>query len=171
MRRQRLDVALSPAESATTVLKVSNLTLSFGSFRVIDDFSMDIASNETVALVGPNGAGKTSLLNCINRVYACDSGSVTLDGHSLDKLRPEQVAGRGIARTFQSSTIFNDMRVIDIVMLGRHKRLSVSFVGYAVGWAAGKGAEARDVAICRDVLALLGVERLGLPRVQLTRGV
>jgi len=73
-------------------------------------------------LIGPNGAGKTSLFNVLTGIYMPDSGNFTFDGAPLDRLKPNEVAERGIARTFQNIRLFQNLSALENVMIGRHIR-------------------------------------------------
>jgi branched-chain amino acid transport system ATP-binding protein len=139
------------------LLSVEKVGISFGALRALDEFSMDVDTGETVALVGPNGAGKTSLLNCINRIYDYDHGHICLSGQAVDNKRSDQVARLGIGRTFQAATTFNDMLVGDLVMLGRHNFLRHSSLAYAVGLPALRRAELPHREACREILNMLSI--------------
>lgn len=139
-------------------ISVRNLKLNFGGLVVLSGMSLDVYDGETVGLVGPNGAGKTSLLNCINRVYAQQQGEILLYGAPIDSLRPNQVAGLGLARTFQSTIAFREIKVLDLVLLGRHVRLRPSFASYLIGKPLFDGFERRSREECRRFLEFLDLE-------------
>ena len=82
------------------VLHIEHLTMQFGGVIAVDDFSMDVNRGEIVALIGPNGAGKTTAFNAVTGVYQPTAGSVTLLGRNITGMRPDQITGLGIARTF-----------------------------------------------------------------------
>jgi len=103
-----------------TLLNVEHLNVSFGGLRALSDVDLEVQPQEILAVIGPNGSGKTTLFNCISGIYRPDSGAITLQGQSLLGLSPDQVASRGIARTFQNLRLFMHMTVLDNLMLGRH---------------------------------------------------
>jgi branched-chain amino acid transport system ATP-binding protein len=105
------------------LLRAGNLTLRFGGNTVLDDVSFDVGEGELFAVIGPNGAGKTSTFNCISGVYRPQQGSITFRGRPLTGLRPDRVAGLGIARTFQNIELFENLTVLDNLLLGRHQQL------------------------------------------------
>ena len=109
------------------MLKVENLSLSFGNVPALQDVSLEIESGELFAIIGPNGSGKTSLLNCINRFYKADKGQVHFDGEDITHLHPPEIARRGIARTFQGIELFKRATVLDNIKVGRHIHLKSSF--------------------------------------------
>lgn len=95
------------------MLKVSNLGLSFGGFRVVDKVSFTIEASQIYALIGPNGSGKTSLFNAITGVYKPQSGKVFFNGKDITSFPPHRVFREGIVRTFQYPKVFNKMTIID----------------------------------------------------------
>ena len=83
---------------------------------------MSVAQGRIQAVIGPNGAGKTSLFNCLSGVYKPTDGEILFEGRSLIRKKPHQIAGLGLARTFQNIELFGQMNVIDNLLLGRHHR-------------------------------------------------
>jgi branched-chain amino acid transport system ATP-binding protein len=108
------------ASMTEPVLEASNLQLSFGAIKALDDVSMHVAPGEISAVVGPNGAGKSSLLNSISGFYRPSQGRITFDGTEVIGLPPNRVARLGIARTFQNIQLYLGMSVLDNLMAGRH---------------------------------------------------
>jgi branched-chain amino acid transport system ATP-binding protein len=117
------------AENDKTLLEISDLHLSFGGIRVLNEISMSVQQGEIFSIIGPNGAGKTSLLNCINMHYRPDHGGIHFGGKPLNHLKPHAVAALGIARTFQKVELFHGMTVLDNIKLGRHFLMKFSFLG------------------------------------------
>ena len=108
-------------------LDVNGISLSFGGIRALNDVSLSVKDGELYAVIGPNGAGKTCLLNCISGFYRPQHGSIRFEGRNIVKLRPDQVAKLGIARTFQNVELFSNMTVIDNMLLGRHNHFRSGF--------------------------------------------
>ncbi|MEV8266132.1 ABC transporter ATP-binding protein [Microbacterium sp. NPDC076911] len=111
-----------------SLLEVSDLTLRFGGATTLDAVSFDVQEGELFAIIGPNGAGKTSTFNCISGVYRPQGGAITLNGDSLLGLAPDVIAGRGIARSFQNVELFDNLSVLDNLMLGRHQASSYGWL-------------------------------------------
>ena len=86
-------------------------------------------SGEIYGLIGPNGAGKTSLFNVLTGIYEADGGQLLFDGAPLDGLKPNEVAARGIARTFQNIRLFANLSALENVMIGRHVRTHAGVFG------------------------------------------
>lgn len=105
-----------------SLLQVSNLKKRFGGVVAVNDVSLTINEGEIYGLIGPNGAGKTTCFNLITGLYRADSGHFTLGGSAYAPHKMEKVAEAGIARTFQNLRLFNEMSVLENVMIGRHVR-------------------------------------------------
>ena len=96
-----------------TLLKVDNISLSFGGVKAITGVSLEIREREICAIIGPNGAGKTSMLNVINGFYHPQEGTITFGGEVRKQMRPHLAAAGGIARTFQNVALFTGMSTLD----------------------------------------------------------
>src|ERR1700719_5088600 len=106
----------------TDALVVRNLGKRFGGLRAVQDVSFSVREGETVALIGPNGAGKTTSFNLITGFYRPDSGSVSAFGREIVGLRPYDICGHGLARTFQVARPVGGMTVVANVMTGAFLR-------------------------------------------------
>lgn len=105
-----------------SLLSVSHLKKRFGGVIAVNDVSLKVESNQIYGLIGPNGAGKTTCFNLITGLYNADSGEFALDGQAYSPQKIEKVTAAGIARTFQNLRLFNEMSVLENVMIGRHVR-------------------------------------------------
>jgi branched-chain amino acid transport system ATP-binding protein len=103
------------------MLVVEHLSVAFGGVRAIDDVSLAVAPGLVFSIIGPNGAGKTTLFNVISGLYQPERGRVRLAGEDVTALAPEDLARRGLSRTFQNLQIFFRMSVLENVMVGRHR--------------------------------------------------
>lgn len=111
------------------ILEVHNLTKKFGGLIANYDISMNVANESVTAVIGPNGAGKTTFFNMITGVYQPTSGDILLEGKSLVGLKPDEVVKKGISRTFQNIRLFDEMSVIENVLVGMHARLKTNLFG------------------------------------------
>jgi len=105
------------------MLEVNNISLNFDSLLALNKVNLNISESKNIyGLIGPNGAGKTSLFNIITGVYKQSNGDIVFKGKKLNGLRPYQICGLGIARTFQNINIFKKITVLENVMIGMHCR-------------------------------------------------
>ena len=102
------------------ILKTENLGISFGGLKAAQDVNIEIRKKQLYGLVGPNGAGKTTIFNMLTGVYQPTTGKFYLDGEDLTGKGQEFINHKGIARTFQNIRLFNNMTVINNVMVGLH---------------------------------------------------
>lgn len=116
--------ASTTAPIGEELLRVDNVTLTFGGVKAISDISFNILKGEIRAIIGPNGAGKTSMLNVINGFYHPQQGTVTWRGKQRRAVRPHEAAASGIARTFQNVALFKGMSTLDNIMSGRSLRMN-----------------------------------------------
>lgn len=105
------------------LLKVDNLTKSFGGVEANKDVSFEIKKREIVGLIGPNGAGKTTLFNCIVGYLRPDKGTVSFNGKVITNFKPHETNKEGIARTFQTMRIMGDLTILENVMIGSFCRV------------------------------------------------
>lgn len=108
------------------MLSVKTLSRSFGGVAAVSDVSFDVQMGHVHSVIGPNGAGKTTLFNLISGVYEPSSGVISMNGQDISGCAPEQLAQRGMSRTFQNLQICMNMTAIENVMLGAHLRQSKS---------------------------------------------
>lgn len=108
------------------MLQVTDLSISFGGLRAVDDFNVTINKGELYGLIGPNGAGKTTAFNLLTGVYKPDQGKILLDGNDITGKPTIDINKAGIARTFQNIRLFKDMSVLDNVKVGLHNRYEYS---------------------------------------------
>jgi len=105
---------------ADPILTVENLTIAFGGLVAVRDFSMQIERGTIHALIGPNGAGKSTTFNAISRFYTPTSGRVVYEGRDITRLPSHAIAGLGIARSFQNLELFNELTVLENILIGAH---------------------------------------------------
>src|SRR5262245_64566329 len=105
------------APLTTPLLETRGLTKRFGGLIAVDGLALSIDAGEVRGLIGPNGSGKTTTINLISALYRPDRGEIRLGGERLERLRPHEVAARGVARTFQISKLFANMTVLENVLV------------------------------------------------------
>jgi branched-chain amino acid transport system ATP-binding protein len=115
--------------SELSLLVAKDISKRFGGVQALAEVSFTINHGEIYGLIGPNGAGKTSLFNVLTGIYDPDGGSFSFDGEPLNRMKPNQVAERGIARTFQNIRLFQNLSALENVMIGRHVRTKAGVFG------------------------------------------
>lgn len=108
------------------LLKINNLSKSFGGLKAVSNLNINIENGELVGLIGPNGAGKTTIFNLFTGVYEPTEGEILFDDKNVAGLKPYQVTHRGMARTFQNIRLFGDLSVIDNVKIAFHQHAKYS---------------------------------------------
>ncbi|MCH1425116.1 MAG: ABC transporter ATP-binding protein [Burkholderiales bacterium] len=111
------------------LLELVKINKNFGGVQALDDVSLTINKGEIYGLIGPNGAGKTTLFNVITGVYLPNNGGISFNQQSIVGRKPYQVALAGIARTFQNIRLFQNMTVMENVMVGMHANTSTGSFG------------------------------------------
>ncbi len=111
------------------MLKLNKVSKHFGGLAAVQDLDLEVMPQEIVSVIGPNGAGKTTVFNLITGIYRPSSGDILLTGQSLNGLSPDRVLRRGIARTFQNIRLFNNMTVLENVLVGQHTQLKAGILG------------------------------------------
>jgi branched-chain amino acid transport system ATP-binding protein len=139
------------------LLEVEGVSLAFGGLKAVADFRLVLHRGDLQGLIGPNGAGKTTVFNVLTGVYQPDSGAMRLDGQSLARLRPYQIAARGMARTFQNIRLFGELSVLDNVRIGCHLRKRSGLVSAILGGRAHAGEERAMTEVARELLATFGL--------------
>ncbi len=152
------------------LLEASAVTKQFGGFRAVSEASISVAEGEIVGLIGPNGAGKSTMFNCLSGDLPPTSGRIVYDGHDVTRASPEVHARLGIGRTFQVPVTFEDMTIIENVMVGAFLHHASRHAAYA---AALEILDRTGLASIRDrparSLGTPGRKRLEIARALATR--
>jgi len=109
------------------MFQVKSLTKHFDGLAAVQDVSFNINQGEILAIIGPNGAGKSTLFNMMTGTFRPTSGFVFLDEQNITGLRPYRIVTKGVARTFQTTSLFDQLRVIDNLMIGYKWRTGLGF--------------------------------------------
>ena len=145
-----------------SLLTVEDVQKSFGGLVAINRLSFTLEEGQIKSIIGPNGAGKTTLLNLIMGVYSPETGNIVFDNHRIERLKPYQIASLGISRTFQTIALFENMSVIENVMVGRHVRTRSEFFSNSFLLRRARIEEAAIARIAWEKLDLVGVKERGL---------
>ena len=144
--------------SEQPLLEVDNITLRFGGVTAINGVSFHVNEGELFSIIGPNGAGKTSIFNTLSQVYRPQEGDIRWKGESIQGMRPDRVAERGIARTFQNIELFANMTVVDNLLTGRHVRMKNNWLTGALWFGPAKAEEMENRRKVEDIIDFLEME-------------
>jgi branched-chain amino acid transport system ATP-binding protein len=142
------------------LLEVQHVSVTFGAVQALTDVSVDVRRGEIVAIIGPNGAGKTTLINVISGFYHPTAGRLLYEGRDRTRLAPYDVAGLGIARTFQNVALFKGMSVLDNIMTGRLLKMRGNFLLEAIYWGPAKRQELAHRAFVERIIDFLEIEAI-----------
>jgi len=141
------------------LLTAKGISKRFGGVQALADVGFTINHGEVYGLIGPNGAGKTSLFNVLTGIYVPDGGEFMFDGEPLQNVKPNDVAARGIARTFQNIRLFANLSALENVMIGRHVRTTAGVWGAITRNAATRAEEAAIHKRAYELLEYVGVAK------------
>lgn len=144
-------------DKGAPLLEAKDVTIRFGGVTALQGVSLSIFEGEILGLIGPNGAGKTTLFNCLSRLYVPTEGEIVLSGEATQDLSPEDMAAKGLGRTFQNIALFESMTVLENVMTGCHYALKSNFASDVWSSAA---VRAERVAARERISELLKMLRL-----------
>jgi branched-chain amino acid transport system ATP-binding protein len=140
------------------LLVAKGVTKRFGGLVAVRDLDLVVEPRSIVSVIGPNGAGKTTLFNCIAGWYRIDDGEITFEDQPITKLRRDQIARLGIARTYQNIRLFAGMSVIDNVMVGRHHFLRAGWIASVLRTPRVRLEEEKAHAEAIRILRFVGLE-------------
>jgi branched-chain amino acid transport system permease protein len=168
---RRKEDALPPKQIGETVLAASGLVKRFGGVTAVDDVTLELHAGEVLAVIGPNGAGKSTLVNLLSGNLVPTSGRIGISGADVTRLQAHQVARRGLARTFQTPSLFEGMSTLETVAVGAHLTGRVGLLRSSLPTLGAVREERRIEQEARDALARLGLEELaGLDAKSLSLG-
>jgi branched-chain amino acid transport system ATP-binding protein len=138
-------------------LRVETLTRRFDGLVAIDDVSFAVPAEGVTAIIGPNGAGKTTLFNMISGFLPPTQGRIFFEDSEVNGVAPEQIAGRGLVRTFQLVQLFQNLTVLENVKVGRHVRTRSGLLAALArpGWS--RKEEAETARRARELIEFVGL--------------
>ena len=139
------------------ILRLEGLTKRFGGLTAVDAVDLAVEAHSVHAIIGPNGSGKTTLFNLVSGAIAPTAGRIFFEGERIDELPAHERACRGIKRTFQNIRLFNDLSVLENVLVGQHPVAITGIASLYRRWSAAERAQ-REAA--REILASLGLSGL-----------
>ena len=148
------------ANSRDTVLQTDKATIRFGGLCAVNELDMRVNKGEIYGLIGPNGAGKTTIFNLLTGVYEPTSGEIHFDGQRIDGLRPYQIAGRGVSRTFQNIRLFPSMTVLENVMTACHIHMGQKLLDAVLRTPRFDRDEKKHREYCFELLEIFDLARV-----------
>ncbi len=147
------DPTLRPGQP---LLDVRGLTKRFGGLLAADGIDLVVHPGEVVSVIGPNGSGKTTLFNMLTGLIRPNGGTVMYGGVDITRLPPHKIAALGITRTFQNLRLFNNLSVLENVLIGQHANLKGNTLASVFRTPGVQREEADAIGWARDVVSLFG---------------
>lgn len=139
------------------VLEARKITRRFGGLVAVNEVSFAVNKGEIFGLIGPNGAGKTTLFNLITGLIPPSNGQLIYQGQEITKLRPHQIAAKGIARTFQNLRLFGNLTALENVVIGLHIHNKAGLIQGILGLPFAAAQEQKTFTQALELLALVGL--------------
>ena len=147
------------AASAEIALSIEHVAVHFDGLVAISDLDFTVREGEIVGLIGPNGAGKTTAFNVFTGFLKPTAGEVRYRGTLLNGLKPHEIAGLGLVRTFQRTSIFQNNSVFENVLTGLHRRGRSTLWDTLLALPRERASEAELADRAREILRVVGIER------------
>ena len=145
----------------TLLLDADSVSKRYGGLLAIDSVSLKLPKGAIHAVIGPNGAGKTTLFNCLTSFVTPTTGEIRLNGERIDGLRPDLVASRGVARTYQNIRLFPDLTALENIMVGVDAKRPESLLGALLSTPAHHRTVKATNARANELLQALGLTGRG----------
>jgi branched-chain amino acid transport system ATP-binding protein len=142
------------------MLEITGLTKKFGGLCAVNDLSFNVNEGDIVGLIGPNGAGKTTVFNLITGYLRPTDGAVAYEGSEISGKTPSLIAGRGVVRTFQATSVFPEFSVRDSIALACHIKTRIRF-GEALFHTPSSRRKAEQISKrASEIMATVGLEEV-----------
>ena len=142
------------------MLKIEQVSMIFGGLVANNQVTANVSKGEIFGLIGPNGAGKTTLFNVISGFYAPTSGKIIFNGEEIQGKPSNEIAYKGIARTYQNINLFKKMTVLENTLVGCHTLTSAGLLDAVFKTRKAKQEHEMAVERCHEVLKFLGIDHL-----------
>jgi branched-chain amino acid transport system ATP-binding protein len=139
------------------IIIARGVTRRFGGLVALDSIDLDVPRGVVQAIIGPNGSGKTTLLNALSGASHADSGSIRIGGEEIFRLKPHRIARLGLARTFQTIRIFDNLSVVENVKVAAACNSPTSLFNIVMSNARQRHSEAEIDRSAREALATVGL--------------
>jgi branched-chain amino acid transport system ATP-binding protein len=143
------------------ILEAKKVTKRFGGLTAVSNFDVKVEERSIHSIIGPNGAGKTTFFNCVTGFYRHEEGSILFEDESVDGMATDRIARLGIARTYQNIRLFQNMTVIENVLVGQHYHLKAGVFGAIFRTKRVQQEEKLAVEEARQMLQFIGLTGRG----------
>jgi branched-chain amino acid transport system ATP-binding protein len=143
------------------ILESHNVTKRFGGLTAVSQFDVRVEEQSIHSIIGPNGAGKTTFFNCVTGFYRHEEGSILFEGEPVDGMPTDRITRLGIARTYQNIRLFQNMTVMENVLVGQHPHLHAGLFGAVLRTKRVLREEEQAMEDARDMLRFVGLEGRG----------
>ncbi len=143
------------------ILEAKQVVKRFGGLMATDHFDFELPRGMIASIIGPNGAGKTTFFNCLTGFYEADEGSILFEGQSLLGLESHEITQMGICRTFQNIRLFNNMTVLENLMVGQEPHLKSTWIGALFGLPSVRREEIETERRAHELLDFVSLEGKG----------
>lgn len=140
-----------------TALSTDSISKGFGGVLAVQNINISVRDGTVHSVIGPNGAGKTTLINLISGIYRPDAGRIELFGSDVTGQAPERLVSHGLSRTFQNIRIFNEMTVLENVLVGAHQRLNTGILAGILNLPSIWKADREVTAEAEHLLETVGI--------------
>jgi branched-chain amino acid transport system ATP-binding protein len=143
------------------ILTAQHVTKRFGGLTAVGRLDVAIEERSIHSIIGPNGAGKTTFFNCVTGFYRPEEGAIVFEGHQIDGMSTDRIMRKGIARTYQNIRLFQNMTVIENVMVGYQSHLKSGWLGAVLHTRRQRAEEKQAVEEGRRLLDFVGLAGRG----------
>ena len=143
------------------LLQTTDVIKRFGGLTAVNRMNFSLEKGQIASIIGPNGAGKTTFFNTLTGIYTPEEGTIEFNDHTLIGLRPDQVAERGVARTFQNIRLFGSMTVIENILVGMHTQLKQRGTDAIFRTKAFYREEDEAEQKAKELMAFVGLKNVG----------
>ena len=144
-----------------TILVAKKVTKRFGGLTAVSQFDIQVEERAIHSIIGPNGAGKTTFFNCVTGFYKHEEGTILFEGEPVDGMSTDRITRLGIARTYQNIRLFQNMTVIENVLVGQHPHLKTGIFGAILRTRRVVREEEEAVENAREMLQFVGLAGRG----------
>lgn len=152
---------IAPASAGEgPMIRCFDLSRRFGGLTALANVTLDVPDGEALGVIGPNGAGKTTFFNILTGMIPPSDGLIDLAGERISGLPPHRIAGLGIARTFQNIRLFDQMSVLENVLVGSHRFFAAPKLSLVFRTARARREEREALERAREIIAFVGLDGL-----------